>query len=95
MEAVVREAREETGLEVQVVRPLDTFHFYRGTSQVETIGVTFHCRATGGKLTLSPEHSEGKWVRIEELPTLDCADWMQSCFAAFLAYRSYASRPTN
>ena len=25
LEAVVREAREETGLEVQIVRPLDTF----------------------------------------------------------------------
>jgi 8-oxo-dGTP diphosphatase len=64
LEAVVREAREETGLEVHVVRPLDTFHFYRGKSQVETIGVTFHCRATRGELTLSPEHIEAKWVRM-------------------------------
>jgi 8-oxo-dGTP diphosphatase len=94
LEAVVREAREETGLEVQIVRPLDTFHFYRGKSEVETIGVTFHCRATGGELTLSPEHIEAKWVRIEELPPLDCADWMRSCFAAFLAYR-HAPWPTN
>jgi 8-oxo-dGTP pyrophosphatase MutT (NUDIX family) len=46
--AVYREAKEETGLEVEVVGPLDTFHFYRGQSRTEAIGITFHCRAPGG-----------------------------------------------
>ena len=29
-DAVRREAREETGLDVDVVGPVDTFHYYRG-----------------------------------------------------------------
>jgi 8-oxo-dGTP diphosphatase len=95
LEAVLREAREETGLDVQVVGPLDTFHFYRGPARVETIGIVFHCLATGGTLTLSSEHDEAKWVPVEQLSTLDCADWMRGCFAAFLACRNQVARPSD
>src|SRR5215470_4425836 len=38
--AVHREAKEETGLDVEVVGPLNTFHFYRGQSATEAIGIT-------------------------------------------------------
>lgn len=83
--AVRREVKEETGLDVTVLGPLDTFHFYRGTAREEAIGITFHCRATGGDLTLSSEHVEAKWVPFEQLLALDCSDWIRRAFAAFLA----------
>ncbi|MBI4636212.1 MAG: NUDIX domain-containing protein [Candidatus Rokubacteria bacterium] len=91
LEAVLREAKEETGLSVDVIGPLDTFHFYRGRARAEAVGITFHCRATGGELTVSPEHDEARWVPIEQLLDLDCADWMRRCFAAFLARRAPAA----
>ena len=31
------EAKEETGLDVTVLGPLDTFHFYRGSAREEAI----------------------------------------------------------
>ena len=76
--AVLRGAKEETGLDVTVLGLLDTFHFYRGTAREETIGIVFHCRATD--LTLSPEHVEAKWV-------LACSEWIRRSFAALLARR--------
>ena len=38
VDAVYREAKEETGLEVEVVEPLDTSHVYRGQIRTEAIG---------------------------------------------------------
>ncbi len=83
--AVLREAREETGLDVTVLGLLDTFHFYRGTEREEAIGIVFHCRATSGDLTLSSEHVEAKWVPFEQLQDLACSDWMRRSFSALLA----------
>jgi ADP-ribose pyrophosphatase YjhB (NUDIX family) len=59
-DAVVREVREETGLEVEVLGLVDTFHFYRGPARDEAIGIVFHCRAVGGTLQLSAEHDEAQ-----------------------------------
>ena len=89
--AVLRDAKEETGLDVTVLGPLDTFHFYRGTAREEAIGITFHCRTTGGDLTLSSEHVEAKWVPFEQLLALDCSDWMRRAFAALLARGNQAA----
>jgi 8-oxo-dGTP pyrophosphatase MutT (NUDIX family) len=63
--AVVREAKEETGLEIEIVSVIDAFHFYRGTERRETIGISFHCRAAGGEVKLSDEHEEARWVAVE------------------------------
>jgi 8-oxo-dGTP diphosphatase len=91
--AVHREAHEETGLTVEVIGPLDTFHFYRGREREEAVGIAFHCRATSGTLTLSSEHDEAQWIRVEELLDLTCADWMRRCFAAFLERRQATAGP--
>jgi 8-oxo-dGTP pyrophosphatase MutT (NUDIX family) len=88
--AVLREAKEETGLDVAVLGLLDTFHFYRGPAREEAIGIAFHCRATGGSVTLSSEHVEAKWVPFEQLQDLACFGWMRRSFAALLARRNSA-----
>lgn len=61
-EAARREALEETGLDVEVLDLLDTFHFYRGPGREEAIGLTFSCRVKGGQLRLSTEHIASVWV---------------------------------
>ena len=92
LEAVLREAREETGLDVEVIGLLDTFHFYRGAAREEAVGIAFHCRPLGGELRLSVEHDQARWVPIAQLAEIACADWMRRCFAA-LASRSTAVTP--
>lgn len=91
LQAVLRESKEETGLDVEVVQPLDTFHFYRGPTREEAIGITFHCRAAGGALRLSPEHDQARWVPVGSLLDVECADWMQRSFTSFLARRELAN----
>jgi 8-oxo-dGTP diphosphatase len=63
--AARREALEETGLDVDVLDVLDTFHYFRGAAREEAIGMTFHCRVAGGQFGLSAEHSAAAWVAPE------------------------------
>jgi 8-oxo-dGTP diphosphatase len=64
--AVRREVSEETGLQVEIVAPVDTFHFYRGAAREETIGITFWCRHIGGELVMSEEHDRAEWVDFDK-----------------------------
>jgi len=69
-EAVHREVREETGLQVEIMGPVATFHFYRGDVRDELIGITFWCRYRGGELVASDEHDQAIWVSPEEAKSL-------------------------
>ena len=75
--AVVREAKEETGLDVDVIGVIDAFHFYRGADRRETIGISFHCRYGGGEVTLSDEHDESRWVPLVALVEGDYPEWLR------------------
>ena len=69
-DAVHREAREETGLEIDIIEPVAAFHFYRGATREESIGITFWCRYRAGELALSNEHDQAMWVSPTEAKTL-------------------------
>ena len=86
----MREAREDTGLEVEVLEPLDTFHFYGGPMREETIAITFNCRTSGGCVVLSSEHDEAKWVPLGQLNKLDALpEWVQRSLQLFLQRRAW------
>lgn len=80
--AVLREAQEETGLAVEIVDVIDAFHFYRGAERRETIGISFHCRAAAGEVTLSEEHEQARWVPAAELANGPYPDWLRRAAAA-------------
>ena len=79
--AVVREAKEETGLAVEIVGVIDAFHFYRGAERRETIGISFHCRAAAGEVTLSEEHDQARWVPVAELADGPYPEWLRRAVA--------------
>ena len=66
-EALRREIREETGLEVQVGNPFYTWHYtfpqngHRNAGK-EVYLVGFKCTYLSGEIVLSGEHSEFRWV---------------------------------
>lgn len=62
-EAVKREVKEETQLDVEIITPFNTFHFYRGREREECQGISFWCRWKSGEVVLdSKEQIAYKWV---------------------------------
>lgn len=83
--AAIREVKEETGLDVDVLAPLDTFRFLRGDARVERLGIAFHCRVTGGTLALSAEHDEARFIPRSELLTADLSEAVRRGLTRFIA----------
>lgn len=77
-EAVAREVREETGLDVcvgPVVEILDRVH--RGTDgriEYHFVLIDYLCTATGGALAAGSDAAEARWAPLDELPTYRLAD---------------------
>lgn len=81
-EALAREVREETGLEISVGPPILTWHFIKEPFWVT--GVTFVCEYLGGQVELSKEHSEAKWVTPVEALALPLSTRMLEQIEAYI-----------
>ena len=66
-EALKREIREETGLEVSVREPFNVFTFRKQTGEFK-VGITFLCDSEDDTVVLSHEHGEYRWIEPEEFP---------------------------
>jgi 8-oxo-dGTP diphosphatase len=69
-DAVRRELREETGLEVEIERILGAYTSRYGDGGRWTVDVGFEARLAGGELVLDAEKSDAAWLALEELPPL-------------------------
>ena len=71
--ALMREIKEELDVEIQIDFIIGTTHFYRGEKvpHNEMLGIYYSCRLGEGEvITLSWEHSESRWVTIDEAEAL-------------------------
>lgn len=64
-EALQREIKEETGLEVSVQEPFNVFTFRKQTGEFK-IGITFLCDTEDDTVVLSHEHSEYRWIEPKD-----------------------------
>ena len=84
-EVVVKEVREETGIDVEVVRLIGVLDGLQlGQSRVPLYSLIFYCRAVGG--TLRPHELEcldAGWFARDELPadTIGSQRWAPEIFA--------------
>ena len=72
-EAIAREVREETGLEVEVVELIGIFDSTYGSGEdaKPIFDVAYRCRITGGEaddLAVSDESSDARWFPLAEFP---------------------------
>jgi len=70
-QALIREALEETGLTISLRRLAGS-----AESSLENRTVIYllmEARAESGRVRLSPEHDDFKWVSVEDLPKQDLA----------------------
>lgn len=68
-EAVIRETREETGLEVEpleLVELLDRIHREGGRVRYHYVIADYLCRVKGGKLKAGSDADEARWVERAE-----------------------------
>ena len=84
VDAVRREAREETGLDVEIVGPVDAFHYYRGPAREEAVCIAFHCRARGGEVRLSNEHDAAEWVPLDRVAAVPVSQPLRGCLTRFV-----------
>jgi 8-oxo-dGTP pyrophosphatase MutT (NUDIX family) len=88
-EAALREVREEVGLDVELVAPFHTFHYYRGAARVECQGVAFWARYRSGEVTLATaEQVAYRWVPPEAALAAVDRPGVVETMSRFLAFRA-------
>lgn len=76
-EGLVREVKEETGLDVEVVRLTGVYSTphrvleYADGSRFHVVALNFEARIVGGTLSVSDETSEFMWCPSVDITTLD------------------------
>lgn len=64
-EALIRELKEETNLDIKILKPVYTFTAIRPNYQ--TVGIGFLCIPTNNYVHISEEHTEYKFVYSNQL----------------------------
>jgi len=74
--ALRREIREEAGLDVENIKPID-FQTIQGDNGGYLIFAGFRCVALGDEVNLSHEHSDYKWVSKEEFLAMEATQYLK------------------
>lgn len=74
-DAILREVKEETGLNVEVVRIFNCWTFVKDDN-FQLVGIDFICNLLGGDVLLSKEHDEIIWISESNLSTVDLPKWL-------------------
>jgi len=76
--ALKREAREEAGITIDILEPIHAFTEEIHEKQVYI--VVFKCRKKSGKVKLSHEHIDFKWVKPGELKKMKTEPYIRDLF---------------
>lgn len=87
-EALIRETREETGIEIKVLCPFNTWSMMSPLHQI--IGIEFVCFWESGETTLSWEHESYEWLTLDEIREKNwvVSSTYEKAFAIASSYRS-------
>lgn len=65
-DAVLREIKEETGLDVEIVKLFGVYSDPERDPRGHTISVVFHCKIVGGDLKGADDAKEAKWFKFKD-----------------------------
>lgn len=81
-DALKREIKEECDIDIEVLNPLTVKTYFMETlrKKVQRIEIIFYCKIVDRqqKITLSPEHSNFKFLSLENLGEFDLSKYMMS-----------------
>jgi len=69
-DATIREAKEETGLDIEIEKLVGVYSDPERDPRGHTVAVTFLCRKLGGELIAADDAAEAKEFKIKELPEM-------------------------
>lgn len=75
-QALIREIKEETGLSITLKKPLGVAQQEHGHRH--SLHLIMLVELDSGKLSISDEHEEYQWIKINKIPTLKLANWMEN-----------------
>lgn len=67
LDALKREVKEECGIDIDIIKPLRIWTFYKNSGKTQIFGVTVLCKYKSGKIFLSSEHTDFKWISLNEI----------------------------
>ena len=73
-----REVKEETGLNIRIIKPLRTWT--QADSKLRLTGITFLTQKSTGKLTLSGEHQSHEWISKKDASQRRFPKWLKDEF---------------
>jgi ADP-ribose pyrophosphatase YjhB (NUDIX family) len=75
-EAIKREVKEETNLEVKVIKAIGN-PWSSVKEKVWAIGICFLCKYTKGKLKLTEEHNDSLFLKFKDLRKAKIDKWIK------------------
>ncbi|MFW9845925.1 MAG: NUDIX domain-containing protein [Candidatus Thorarchaeota archaeon] len=63
---LTREITEETTLEAEVIMPVHSEFFYRGSEEYPMVFIDFWCKYINGEVELSWEHTDYRWITMQD-----------------------------
>lgn len=91
--ALQREVFEETGLRLELMGVIGAWH--RVLPKVTSVLLVLEARRRPGRVRLSPEHSEFRWVSPTELARVDWSDEIRLVAQAVVARASFRKRGSS
>ncbi|MGC8812284.1 MAG: NUDIX domain-containing protein [Candidatus Aenigmatarchaeota archaeon] len=74
-QGVLREVKEETGLEVELIKPIAVWSGRK--NNVWRIVIHYLCKYKKGKVKISKEHSSYEWVKFKDLEKAKLEKWIK------------------
>lgn len=69
-ETLLREVKEETGLRIEPICPLNLWTFFREKT-TQLVGINFLCMTAEKDVQLSEEHIDYRWIKEENILDFD------------------------
>ncbi len=73
-DALIREVKEETNLDIKVLFPINAWTF-KTSKNFQLVGITFLSEWKKGELKLSNEHTKGSWLTFKEIKNKKFPSW--------------------
>jgi 8-oxo-dGTP diphosphatase len=72
-DALLREAREESGLEIEIGKPFFVSEWFPAIKgeQVQIVGIFFLCYAKSDSVILGTDHDKFEWINLEDYSGID------------------------